>query len=682
MRTPETGALLRRTQRRMFVFHPLALHQSSLAPTIHFGPHESARRVESPGLHRLFHVVSSVLAFVMLMALGACGGGGSSPGASFLPLPQPAAPASPPTLVSIQVDPANPSLAAGTSVQLTATAIYSDNTHGDVTSTAAWSTANGAVASVDASGKALGAAPGTSMATASFGGQSGSTTLTVTPATVVGMEITPRAASIAKGAQARFVVMATFSDHTTQNISADVDWRSSPPAVATVDGTGLASGVAPGQATITASCRLARLCASVPAATATLDVSAASLASLAVTPANPSIALGTAQQFTAIGTYSDQTTQDLTTQVNWASNNLSTASVNAQGLATSATIGRTDITADLGGVKFTTTLTITPARLASIAMTPPSATATIGGTSGGITRFTATGTYTDGSTQDITARVTWASDTDGVATISNAALTAGFATSVAQGTATISAALGSVSTSGLLTVEPKTIFSASGPAIWKVPAGVHLVRVVALGGGGGAADASNRGGNGGQVTAQMAVTPGETLTLFVGGGGRGIGNGGVGGGGDSTTAGSGGGATTLQQNASVLFIAGGGGGAGASAGGTDGGDGGGNGLGSGAPGSGVGFAGGGANGSGGTAGAGTISAGSPGSSANGGAGSSFGGGGGGGFGGGGGGGFNGNYGGGGGGGGSAGPAGSTYAVGANGATRFGNGGDGSITVSY
>ena len=620
----------------------------------------------------------------MLMALGACGGGGSSPGASFVPLPQPAAPASPPKLVSIQVTPANPSLAAGTSVQLTATAIYSDNTHGDVTSTAAWSTADTAVASVDASGKALGAAPGTSSATASFGGQSGSTTLTVTPAIVVGMEITPRTASIAKGTQARFIVTATFSDHTSQNISADVDWSSSPPAVATVDGTGLASGVTQGQATITASCRLARPCASVPAATATLDVSAASLASLAVTPANPSIALGTTQQFTAIGTYSDQTTQDLTAQVSWASNNLSAASVNAQGLATSAAIGSTEITADLGGVKFTTTLTVTQARLASIAMTPPSATATIGGTSGGITQFTATGTYTDGSTQDITSLVTWASDTVGVATISNAAGTAGFATSVVQGTATISAALGSVSTSGLLTVEPKTIFSASGPAAWKVPAGVYLVRVVALGGGGGASGAYNRGGHGGRVTAQMAVTPGETLSLFIGGGGGGggVGTSGVGGGGDSGTAAGGGGATTLQQSASVLFIAGGGGGAGASAGGTEGGDGGGHGSGSGMPGSGVGSAGGGANGSGGAAGTGTIAPGSPGSSASGGDGSTFGGGGGAGLGGGGGGGFKGNCGGGGGGGGRAGPAGATYDVGGNGATSYDNGGDGSITLSY
>ena len=642
---------------------------------MYYGHHESARRVEFRGLHRLFDVVSALVAFAMLVALSACGGDGSSSDAP----PQPAAP----TLVSIQVTPVNPSLAAGTSVQLAAPAIYSDNPPGDVAPTVAWTTTDAAVVSVDGSGKALGVGAGTSVVTASLGGQSGSTTLTVTPATVVGIAITPRTASIAKGTQARFVVTATFSDHTTQNISADVDWSSSPSGVVTVDGTGLASGLALGQATITASCRLASRCASVPAATATLDVSAASLTSLAVTPADPSIALGTKQQFTATGTYSDQTTQDITAQVSWASSTPSTASVDAHGLASSVAIGGTNITADLGGVQFTTTLTITPARLSSIAMTPSPATATIGGTSGGVTRFSATGTYTDGSTQDITTLVTWASDTQGVATISNATGTAGFATSMAKGTTTISAALGNVSTNGVLTVQPKTIFSAAGPVAWTVPAGINLVSVVALGGGGGASDASNRGGHGGQVTATTAVTTGETLSLFIGGGGSQTGAGGAGGGGDSNVAAAGGGgATTLQQNASVLFTAGGGGGAGASAGGTDGGDGGGNGSGSGAPGSGVGAGGGGANGGGGTAGTGTSSSGSPGSSNNGGTGAWFAGGGGAGFGGGGGGGFNGNYGGGGGGGGSAGPAGAIYGVGANGATRFGNGGDGSITFSY
>ena len=43
-----------------------------------------------------------------------------------------------------------------------------------------------------------------------------------------------------------------------------------------------------------------------------LTVTAATLQSIAVTPANPSIAKGLTQQFTATGTYSDSSTQNLT----------------------------------------------------------------------------------------------------------------------------------------------------------------------------------------------------------------------------------------------------------------------------------------------------------------------------------------------------------------------------------
>ena len=38
-----------------------------------------------------------------------------------------------------------------------------------------------------------------------------------------------------------------------------------------------------------------------------------------MTPANPTVAKGLTEQFTATGTYSDGTTADLTSQVTWAS---------------------------------------------------------------------------------------------------------------------------------------------------------------------------------------------------------------------------------------------------------------------------------------------------------------------------------------------------------------------------
>src|SRR6185437_995531 len=53
--------------------------------------------------------------------------------------------------------------------------------------------------------------------------------------------------------------------------------------------------------------------------TISVTAAAATLQSIAVTPANPSAPKGTTEQFTATGTFSDNTTANLTSQVTWAS---------------------------------------------------------------------------------------------------------------------------------------------------------------------------------------------------------------------------------------------------------------------------------------------------------------------------------------------------------------------------
>jgi hypothetical protein len=51
------------------------------------------------------------------------------------------------------------------------------------------------------------------------------------------------------------------------------------------------------------------------------------LTSIAVTPANPTIANGANQQFTATGTYSDGSTADITATVTWASGTAAVATI-------------------------------------------------------------------------------------------------------------------------------------------------------------------------------------------------------------------------------------------------------------------------------------------------------------------------------------------------------------------
>jgi hypothetical protein len=178
----------------------------------------------------------------------------------------------------------------------------------------------------------------------------------------------------------------------------------------------------------------------------TESVSTATLTSIAVTPANTSIGSTGTQQFTATGTYSDSSTQNITMQVAWASSKTNFATINGSGLAAAVAAGTTVISATLSGITGSTNLTVNPpATLQSIAVTPANQTITAGNT----LQFTATGTYSDSSTQNLTSQVTWASSIKGYATIA----TGGLATGQSAGATTISATLSGITGSTTLNVQ-------------------------------------------------------------------------------------------------------------------------------------------------------------------------------------------------------------------------------------
>ena len=181
-------------------------------------------------------------------------------------------------------------------------------------------------------------------------------------------------------------------------------------------------------------------------------INSATLASIAVTPVNPSITLGTTQQFTATETFSENSTPDMTTLVTWSSSKPFVATISnatgSNGLASSVAAGNTLITARSGSITGSTTLTVSPPTLVSITVTPANSSITLGNTE----QFTATGTYSDGTTPNITSSVTWSSSNVSVATISNAAGSNGKASSVSDGATTITATSGSIAGSTGLTV--------------------------------------------------------------------------------------------------------------------------------------------------------------------------------------------------------------------------------------
>jgi hypothetical protein len=123
--------------------------------------------------------------------------------------------------------------------------------------------------------------------------------------------------------------------------------------VATINSGGLATAQGVGSTTITATVAGPMTC------TTTLTVTVVpSLVSIQVVPPNQTILVGASKQYTAIGIYSNGTTQNLSNQVTWSSSDIAVATIAVHGLATGTLAGTTVITATLGAISGSTNLTV------------------------------------------------------------------------------------------------------------------------------------------------------------------------------------------------------------------------------------------------------------------------------------------------------------------------------------
>jgi hypothetical protein len=239
---------------------------------------------------------------------------------------------------------------------------------------------------------------------------------TITPLTSI--TISAAYSTIAQGTSVKLTATGNYSGLFTRDISDQVVWTSNATTVANfviAASPSRVTGLTPGSAVLTATM-------GGMSANFNMTVSSATATSVTVTPANPSIALGLTQQFTATGAFSDGTTQDLTFDATWTSG---------------AVIGAC-------GVSGSSVLTVTAPVLQSIAVTTPNTSATTPNTSVlslSTVTFTATGTYSGGTTNDITNQVTWTSSNTNVAPNPDST---GVTQTTTQGTTNITASLGTV----------------------------------------------------------------------------------------------------------------------------------------------------------------------------------------------------------------------------------------------
>jgi trimeric autotransporter adhesin len=262
------------------------------------------------------------------------------------------------TLQAIALSPANASLAPTTKLSYTATGTFSDMSTQDLTSLVKWTVQDGTGEATVNQGQLTGSSAGSITVTATssskLGSIPGSTAATVTSATLQSIAVTPAPAFIAPGATITFSAIGTFSDGSTQDVSALATWTSESSTVATVAGPKSASvtGQGVGQSIVTAKW-------GGMSATGSLAVALPSQISIAVTPATVPVAVGASTQLTATGTFIDGTTQDFTSLVNWSSSNATAATVGYQtGLVSGLASGTSTITATLGSVTSTAQVTV------------------------------------------------------------------------------------------------------------------------------------------------------------------------------------------------------------------------------------------------------------------------------------------------------------------------------------
>jgi hypothetical protein len=336
----------------------------------------------------------------------------------------------------------------------------------DLTDTAAWSSSSPSVATISFNGVAKGVGQGTSTitaiatnpdgtvvtATATFtvtsGGGSGSTAEPVSALTII-----PNSQSVpAPGGTGQFVAIATSGVTGLQtNATTKVTWSSSNVGIATINASGLATGVSQGTTAILAIATNPD--GSVVTAIGTFTVAGKSgttsepISSLSIIPGAQSVAApGETGQFIAIGTSGTTGLQsNLTGLVTWSSSSVNVATITPAGLATGVSQGTTAITAiatnpDGSVVTGTATFTVTgtataaPEPISSVSIIPSALSVSGAGQTG---QFIAIGTSgLTGLQSNITNQVAWSSSTVGVATIGAAT---GLATGVSEGTTVITA---------------------------------------------------------------------------------------------------------------------------------------------------------------------------------------------------------------------------------------------------
>lgn len=347
---------------------------------------------------------------------------------------------------SLEVSPVIGAGAKGQSQQFYATAVMDDNSNQDLTEIASWSSSDSSIIEIDNNGLALLKSAGTVTVTADYGVFSDTVTFTVTDITLSSLTVTLSEANPATDITVYANCLATYEDGSLVDVTESVTWSVADNSIATVSNSagdkGQITTLSSGTTNITANL-------SGTSASETITVTSAILTTIEVTPGETFISSGVDAQFRAIGTYDDGEEVDITSDVTWSTDDSSLGTISnltaSKGYLTNFYEGVSTenlvVTASLGAVSDTASVIIAPGTITSISVNPTE----VNINSLSTQQIKAYAHFSDGASVEITDVATWSTNNDSIAIVSNALSNPGEISSIAEGSAIITATYGGLS---------------------------------------------------------------------------------------------------------------------------------------------------------------------------------------------------------------------------------------------
>ena len=287
---------------------------------------------------------------------------------------------------------------------------------------------------------------------ASDGFLSDSKSFTTTVVNVTSIGLSPSSLNLAVAGNTQLQATAYYSDASSGLVTTNTNasWASSNAAVATVNNSttkGLVSGVASGSANISLSYK-----------GLSQSISATVYAVNGVTLSTGSVTGGIGAQTTVAATAQTATYSfDVSSSAIWSSSNPAVATVSSNGVIQFISAGSAVVTASYAGYSANVNVTVQSKSLVSLAIAMAG-----GGTSvpvNGMKNLIVTGTYSDATTEVLTNTAVWSSSNNSVLSISNTLPTIGKVTGLSAGISTVSAVIGSVTGTLVVTVNAVTLSS-------------------------------------------------------------------------------------------------------------------------------------------------------------------------------------------------------------------------------